>query len=82
MADTTLLGGHHSLQGSSSEPRYIFIPLQMFYNAEFQLSLINFSGSSDSLPNNSADPLHPLHCDEEGLCCRGDGHSQSQSKVL
>ena len=39
-------------------------------------------GASDSLPNNGADPLHSLHRDEERRCGRGDGHCESQSKVL
>ena len=50
MADTTLLGGLHSLLGSSSEPRYYHIPIHMFNKAEFQLSLIHSSSFLSQVP--------------------------------
>ena len=39
-------------------------------------------GASDSLSNNSADPLRPLHRHQKRRCGRSDGHCESQSEVL
>ena len=97
MVDTTLQDGLHSLQGFSSElrwPNTQLPPTLSSHNAEsfvpthlvctLPITFLSFfvPGASDSLPNNGADPLHPLHRDEERRCGRGDGHCESQSEVL